>query len=40
MLDVLIAVSELLGDEDLPDNGELIGAAISDMVPVAIGLAE
>lgn len=39
MLEALKAVSNLLGDEDLPDNGELSGAAISDMVRSAVELA-
>lgn len=39
MLEALKAVSNLLGDEDLPDNGELSGAAISDMVRSAVDLA-
>lgn len=32
MLEALKAVVALIGDEDLPDNGELSGAAVSDMV--------
>ena len=32
MLEALKGVIGLIGDEDLPDNGELSGAAISDMV--------
>ena len=31
MLEALKGIAELVGDEDLPDNGELSGAAISDM---------
>ena len=33
----LKAVYELMGDTDLPDNGEISGAAVSDMVRAAIG---
>ena len=36
MLEALKGIAELIGDEDLPDNGELSGAAISDMVRSAI----
>jgi hypothetical protein len=32
MLEAFKGISELIGDEDLPDNGELSGAAISDKV--------
>jgi len=39
MLSALKAVTELIGDEDLPDNGELSGAAICDMVRSAVNLA-
>ncbi|MFC1981091.1 hypothetical protein ACFLVN_02475 [Chloroflexota bacterium] len=39
MREALKGVVELIGDEDLPDNGELSGAAISDMVRSAIDLA-
>jgi len=39
MVSALKSVSELIGDEDLPDNGELSGAAICDMVRSAIELA-
>ena len=35
MLEALKAMVELIGDEDLPDNGELSGAAICDMVRAA-----
>ncbi|MFC1955816.1 hypothetical protein ACFLWZ_04730 [Chloroflexota bacterium] len=38
MLEALKRVSELIDDEDLPDNGELSGAAICDMVRSAIEL--
>jgi len=37
LLEALKAVVALIGDEDLPDNGELSGAAISDMARSAIG---
>ncbi len=36
LLEALKAVMALIGDEDLPDNGELSGAAISDMARGAI----
>lgn len=39
MLKALQGIAELIGDEDLPDNGELSGAAICDMVRAAIELA-
>jgi len=39
MLEALKAVVNLIGDEDLPDNGELSGAAICDLVRSAVGLA-
>ena len=38
MSEALKAMAELIGDKDLPDNGELSGAAICDMVRVAINL--
>ena len=38
MLEALKAMVELIGDEDLPDNGELSGAAICDMVRSSISL--
>ena len=38
MLDALMGVKEIIGDEDLPDNGEFSGAAVSDMVCTAIEL--
>lgn len=40
MLSALRSVSKIMGDEDLPDNGDLSGAAISDMVRAAVSLAE
>jgi hypothetical protein len=39
MLEALKAVEKLIGDEDLPDNGELSGAAICDLVRSAAALA-
>ena len=36
MLEALKAIVELIGDEDLPDNGELSGAAVCDMVRSAV----
>jgi hypothetical protein len=36
LLDAAQAVVEILGEEDLPDNGELSGAAISDMLRAAV----
>jgi len=39
LLEALKAVVALIGDEDLPDNGELSGAAISDMARSAIASA-
>lgn len=38
MLEALKGVSELMDDEDLPDNGEFSGAAVSDMVRSAVEL--
>jgi len=40
MLDALKGMAELIGDEDLPDNGDLSGAAICDMVRTAVRLSE
>jgi len=37
-LNALKAVMNLAGDEDLPDNGEWSGAAITDQVSAAIEL--
>ena len=39
MLEALQALVELIGDEDLPDNGELSGAAICDMARAAVAVA-
>lgn len=40
VLTALKSMVDLLGDEDMPDNGELSGAAISDMARSAVELAE
>ena len=39
VLKALNSMVDLLGDEDMPDNGELSGAAISDMARSAIEMA-
>jgi len=39
MLEALKGLVELIGDEDLPDNGELSGAAVCDMARAALQLA-
>lgn len=39
MLEALKAVIDLIGEDDLPDNGELSGAAICDMARAAVSLA-
>lgn len=39
MFQALQAVADIMGEEDLPDNGELSGAAISDMVRSAVEIA-
>ncbi len=39
VLEALKALVELIGDEDLPDNGELSGAAICDMARSGIAVA-
>lgn len=39
MLEALKAVVELIGDDDLPDNGELSGEAVCDMLRAAVELA-
>jgi len=39
MLEALRSLMELIGDEDLPDNGELSGAAICDMARSTISVA-
>jgi len=38
MLEALKSVAELMGDEDLLDNGEFSGGAVSDMVRTSIKL--
>ena len=38
MMEALKGVVELIGDEDLPDNGEFSGAAVCDMVRGAVEL--
>lgn len=38
IMEALKGVVELMGDEDLPDNGEFSGAAVSDMVRSAVGI--
>lgn len=38
MLQALNGVAALIGDQDLPDNGEFSGAAVSDMVRVSVEL--
>ena len=39
MLAALSGLAGLIGDEDLPDNGELSGAAICDLARSALALA-
>jgi hypothetical protein len=39
MLEALSGLVQLIGEEDLPDNGELSGAAICDLARSAIALA-
>ncbi len=39
MFEALSGLVRLIGDEDLPDNGELSGAAICDLVRSAIAVA-
>lgn len=39
-LEALKAIMNLIGDKDLPDNGELSGAAVCDMARAAIAAAE
>ena len=38
MMEALKGIVDLIGDEDLPDNGEFSGAAVCDMVRSAVGL--
>lgn len=40
LYEALKAMLELIGDEDLPDNGELSGAATCDLARYAIAKAE
>ena len=40
MLEALKAIVTLIGDEDLPDNGELSGAAVCDMIRSAVEIAQ
>ena len=39
LLEALEAALAILGDDDLPDNGELSGAAVTDMMRVAVARA-
>jgi len=39
MFEALSGLIQLIGDEDLPDNGELSGAAICDLARSAIAIA-
>ena len=39
ILEALRGLIDLIGDEDLPDNGELSGAAICDLARSAVALA-
>ena len=39
LLEALEAALAILGDEDLPDNGELSGAAVTDMMRAAVARA-
>jgi len=39
MFEALSSLVQLIGDEDLPDNGELSGAAICDLARSAIAMA-
>ena len=39
VLEALKALVELIGEEDLPDNGELSGAAICDLARSAVAIA-
>jgi len=40
LYEALKAMLDLIGDEDLPDNGELSGAAICDLARAAVAKAE
>jgi hypothetical protein len=39
MFEALSSLVELIGEEDLPDNGELSGAAICDLARSAVAIA-
>jgi hypothetical protein len=39
LLEALEAALEILGDDDLPDNGELSGAAVTDVMRAAVAKA-
>jgi len=39
MLEALSGIVQLIGEEDLPDNGELSGAAICDLARSAVAVA-
>jgi len=39
LLEAREAALAILGDEDLPDNGELSGAAVTDMMRAAVARA-
>ena len=39
MFEALSSLVQLIGEEDLPDNGELSGAAICDLVRSAVAVA-
>jgi hypothetical protein len=39
MFEALSGLVQLIGDEDLPDNGEFIGAAICDLARSALAVA-
>ena len=39
LLEALEAALTILGDEDLPDNGELSGAAVTDLMRAAVAKA-
>lgn len=40
LYEALKGMVDLIGDEDLPDNGELSGAAICDLARYAVAKAE
>jgi len=39
LVEALEAALAILGDDDLPDNGELSGAAVTDLMRVAVARA-